>query len=162
MNVFYSRAASFLAALLFFQITFSQTDCGFDERHRAMISSDSSYRNSVKSLNSRLQQLNQHRMLAPNSPLAVVYRIPVVVHVIHNGEAVGVGANISDAQIQSAITSMSQFYRGTLGSSPDSEIEFQLATLDPSCSPTSGIIRVNGSSVTGYSTSGLITGGGGE
>ena len=29
------------------------------------------------------------------------YRIPVVVHVIHNGEPVGTGTNISDAQIQS-------------------------------------------------------------
>ncbi len=29
------------------------------------------------------------------------YRIPVVIHVIHNGEPVGTGTNISDAQIQS-------------------------------------------------------------
>lgn len=29
------------------------------------------------------------------------YRIPVVIHVVHNGEAVGTGTNISDAQIQS-------------------------------------------------------------
>src|SRR5690606_36658564 len=31
------------------------------------------------------------------------YQIPVVIHVIHNGEPVGVGANISNAQILSQI-----------------------------------------------------------
>src|SRR5688572_26019970 len=30
-------------------------------------------------------------------------RIPVVIHVVHNGEAVGVGTNISEAQILSQI-----------------------------------------------------------
>src|SRR5690606_40649970 len=32
-----------------------------------------------------------------------VYQIPVVVHVIHNGESVGTGTNISQAAIQSQI-----------------------------------------------------------
>ncbi|MDW8296572.1 MAG: hypothetical protein RMJ97_06770, partial [Raineya sp.] len=32
-----------------------------------------------------------------------VYYIPVVVHVIHNGEAIGTGSNISDAQVQDQI-----------------------------------------------------------
>jgi hypothetical protein len=31
------------------------------------------------------------------------FRIPVVVHVVHNGEAIGSGSNISDAQIASQI-----------------------------------------------------------
>ena len=34
---------------------------------------------------------------------AEVLTIPIVVHVIHNGEAVGEGSNISEAQIQSQI-----------------------------------------------------------
>src|SRR6187551_2961633 len=36
------------------------------------------------------------------------YIIPVVVHVIHNGETVGTGLNISDAQINSQITVLNQ------------------------------------------------------
>lgn len=32
-----------------------------------------------------------------------VYQIPVVVHVIHNGEAIGTGTNVSYAAIQSQI-----------------------------------------------------------
>ena len=40
-----------------------------------------------------------------------VYTIPVVVHVIHKGEAVGTGTNISDAQINSAITNLTDTYR---------------------------------------------------
>lgn len=41
---------------------------------------------------------------------STVVTIPVVVHVIHNGEAIGVGRNISVAQIQSQITQF-LFYR---------------------------------------------------
>lgn len=162
MNRFYLRNVLTLLCLIPVYCSYGQTDCGFDEIHKSLISTDSSYNKSITALSNRLKQLNEQRLLAPNSPLAIVYRIPVVVHVVHRGEAVGAGSNISDAQIQSAITSLSQFYRGTLGSSPDAEIEFRLASLDPSCGPTNGIIRVNGNGVTSYSTDGLITGGAGN
>jgi hypothetical protein len=66
-----------------------------------------------------------------------------VVHVLHLGESVGSGTNISDAQIQSAIDNMTDRYRGTVGSSVDVEIEFQLAVRGPNCTSTTGINRVN-------------------
>ncbi len=57
-----------------------------------------------------------------------VYTIPVVVHVLHLGEAVGSGTNISDAQIQSSIDNLNYFYRGQSPNSPiDFEVEFALA-----------------------------------
>ena len=40
-----------------------------------------------------------------------IFEIPVVVHVIHNGEAVGAGVNISDAQILSQISVLNEDYR---------------------------------------------------
>ncbi len=157
--------ASFLLLLCsifsYFSAT-SQTECGFDERHKALAGKDTAFKRSVEAMNRRMEQLNELRGLTANIPLAVVYRIPVVVHVIHRGENIGVGSNISDAQIQSAITSMSQFYRGTLGSSPDTEIEFELANLDPQCQYTSGIVRVDGSSISAYDTAGLVLGGAGN
>lgn len=65
--------------------------------------------------------------------------IPVIVHVIHNGDAVGVNENISQAQINSQITALNNDYgkiSGTLGDnslsfSSDSKIRFALALYDP-------------------------------
>ncbi len=85
----------------------------------------------------------------------VVYRIPVVVHVVHNGEAIGTGTNISVAQITSQISVLNKDYRlkntDSLAAShafhptvADCEIEFCLATLDPLGNLTSGIDRYNG------------------
>lgn len=77
-------------------------------------------------------------------------RIPVVVHVLHNGEAHA--SNISDAQIQSQIDAMNQYFRATNadisgvpaawnGLIRDSRIEFQLARRTPTCEATNGITR---------------------
>ncbi len=86
--------------------------------------------------------------------------IPVVVHVVHLGEAEGVANNISDAQIFSAIQQLNDRFRKTPGThgdadGVDTEIEFCLASIDPDGNPTDGIVRVDGSSVTGYSTGGV-------
>jgi hypothetical protein len=76
--------------------------------------------------------------------------IPVVVHVIHNGDAYGSGENIRDEQVISQITVLNEDFRrqaGTPGfnNSPvgaDVEIEFCLAKRDPNGLPTNGIDRV--------------------
>ncbi|MFT6209419.1 MAG: hypothetical protein ACJATE_000009 [Bacteroidia bacterium] len=91
-----------------------------------------------------------------------VYTIPVVFHVIHKGEAVGSVTNISTAQLESAIDALNRDFRRTnddngiaLGNGPDTEIQFCLAGVDPNGNPHSGINRVNGSGVSGYSASGI-------
>ncbi|HYC83586.1 MAG TPA: M43 family zinc metalloprotease [Chryseosolibacter sp.] len=84
------------------------------------------------------------------------YKIPVVVHVIHNGEPVGVGTNISDAQVHSQIKVLNQDFRRE---NPDAsntdplfvpvagsmDIEFVLAKRTPEGGATTGIVRVQGS-----------------
>lgn len=80
----------------------------------------------------------------------IIY-IPVVVHVIHNGDAYGVNENITDEQVESQITVMTQDYRRMLGTpgyntnpvGADIQIEFVLAKVDPNGNPTNGINRVN-------------------
>ncbi|AFC25887.1 M43 family zinc metalloprotease [Saprospira grandis] len=79
---------------------------------------------------------------------SVVYRIPVVVHVLHNGDPVGTDENISDAQILSQIQVMNEDFRklaGTPGdgSGVDVEIEFCMAQYDETNGPSTGINRVN-------------------
>jgi len=87
---------------------------------------------------------------------AGVYTIPVVVHIIHKGEAIGSGLNISDAQIFSQIKALNRDFNRTnvdSTSTPDEfrelagrmSIHFVLASQDPDGNATSGIIRVNGS-----------------
>ena len=80
----------------------------------------------------------------------IIY-IPVVVHVIHNGDAYGTNENISDEQVQSQITVMNQDYRRMAGTpgfnvnavGADVQVEFVLAKVDPNGNPTNGINRVN-------------------
>ncbi|RYY12926.1 MAG: zinc metalloprotease, partial [Cytophagaceae bacterium] len=42
---------------------------------------------------------------------ATTYTLPIIVHVIHNGEAVGTGVNLSRAQVQSQIDVLNEDYR---------------------------------------------------
>ena len=83
--------------------------------------------------------------------VADIIRVPVVVHVIHNQiNGLFTGSNISDEQIYSQIKVLNEDYRkkeGTPGFNvnplgADVEIEFFLASIDPSGIPTSGIKRV--------------------
>ncbi len=91
------------------------------------------------------------QMDAGNFRMPAVITIPTVVHVIHDGDAVGQNENISDAQILSQIEVLNQDFRrmaGTRGfnSNPvgaDVEIEFCLAKIDPNGNPTDGINRVD-------------------
>lgn len=84
-----------------------------------------------------------------------LYQVPVVVHVIHNGEAIGVGANISDEQIVSQIKVLNKDFKrlnADSTSTPDEfksvagkfNIEFVLAKQSPDGITTTGINRVKG------------------
>ena len=84
-----------------------------------------------------------------------VYQIPVVVHVIHNGEAIGTGTNISLAAIQSQIDVLNEDFRRIVGTNgyntnpvgADTEIEFCLSKRRPDGSAfpggEDGINRIN-------------------
>lgn len=86
-----------------------------------------------------------------------IYNIPVVIHIIHNGDEVGTGENITDAQAISQITVMNNDFRkligtpggaNTTGLAVDCEINFVLAKQDPNGNPTTGVVRHN---ITPYS-----------
>jgi PKD repeat protein len=85
----------------------------------------------------------------------VVLNIPIIVHVVHNGEAVGTGTNISQAQVQAQIEVLNEDFRRTPGtpgfnSNPvgaDIELEFCLSPVDQNGNVMAepGIHRYNGS-----------------
>jgi Pregnancy-associated plasma protein-A/Secretion system C-terminal sorting domain len=85
-----------------------------------------------------------------------IITIPVVVHVLHDGENIGVGRNLSAAQIQSQIDVLNEDFRrlnpnrvntpaGFLPVAADYGIEFRLACTDPNGLSTDGIIRKHSS-----------------
>ncbi len=88
----------------------------------------------------------------PEPGVEVVY-LPVVVHVIHNGETVGEGPNLSTERIIRQIEILNEDFRrkqGTKGynnhpSGGDSKIEFVLAKQNPGGELTDGINRINAS-----------------
>lgn len=99
-------------------------------------------------------QLNQ-RPLRTAEEASEVYTIPVVVHIIHNGEPVGTGTNLSEAQILSQITVLNNDFRRLnedavktpsdfLGVAGSLSVEFVLARRDPEGLASSGIVRTNG------------------
>ncbi|MEM6343955.1 MAG: M43 family zinc metalloprotease [Bacteroidota bacterium] len=82
-----------------------------------------------------------------------VITIPVIVHIVHDNESVGIGRNISQAQVQSQIDVLNEDFRRELGTAgynnhpagADVEIEFCLATVDTNGNvlPEPGIDRIN-------------------
>lgn len=88
------------------------------------------------------------------APAAPIITIPVIVHVVHNGEAVGAGRNLSLAQVKAQLETLNEDFRrkpGTPGfnSNPvgaDIEIEFCAAIVNPQGQPMAepGIDRING------------------
>ncbi|KQT15328.1 hypothetical protein ASG31_15485 [Chryseobacterium sp. Leaf404] len=88
---------------------------------------------------------------ANKSQSGSIITIPVVVHVIHSGQNVGVAPNITDNQVISQITVMNNDFRRMLNTpgyntnavGADTQIQFALAKVDPNGNPTNGINRVN-------------------
>lgn len=84
--------------------------------------------------------------------------IPVVIHVVYNGE----GQNISDAQILSQLETLNQDFRRTNSDADnawtqaaDTEIEFCLASIDPQGNATTGIVRTP-TTVSGFGTNNTV------
>lgn len=88
------------------------------------------------------------RLINPNG----IITIPVVVHVLHRGEAIGTGRNISLAQIQSQIDVLNEDYRrlnadrtntpaAFTSVASDYGFEFRLACQDPNGNSTNGVLR---------------------
>ena len=136
-----------------------QEQCSSAIIHQRLMATNPAYAQRMQ-LNEQLLQ----QAIAARGPINTVqtvpYIIPVVVHVIHLGEPVGTGTNISDAQILSAIQSLNYAYRkapGTHfdGSGVDANIEFCLVQKDTAGNPTTGINRIDGTGIANYENVGI-------
>ncbi|WP_159022311.1 T9SS type A sorting domain-containing protein [Formosa sp. L2A11] len=97
----------------------------------------------------KVEEIKSERLA--NKTVNSIITIPVVVHVIHNGDDYGVDENITDSQVQSQLTVMTEDFRRMAGTpgyndnavGADLEIEFVLAQQTPEGCPTNGINRVD-------------------
>jgi len=131
-----------------------QERCLTDILNDALIESDSSYR--LKRFIDDNKEPNVPNQGSFSNYIAEeVFTIPVVVHVVHLGESVGVGTNISQAQIESAINDMNNKF-GSSNTGVNTNIQYCLAKRTPSGDATNGINRIDGSNVTNYNSHGII------
>jgi hypothetical protein len=156
---------------LFFYISFSQAICGFDEVQGRKMRQDPIYRQKILNYESNLRKYILQHPLQPISktqtnsirPIPKTlsgppYVIPVVVHVVTTGAAVGSIYNPTDAQVQGAIAYLNAVYNGTYPGTQGAgnlQIQFVLAQRDPNCNPTNGIDHIDGSAIAGYSSEGV-------
>lgn len=144
----------FLSTVLFFTNSNAQRTCGASHAHDEMIENHPELAKQLllqeKELQKRIAQ-NRNR-----KNVEEVYTVPIVIHVIHIGEAEGQGNNISDAQIQSGLTAINEAFRNGHGQSIDTKIQFELASIDTNGNATSGITRFDASGVPGYATDGVF------
>lgn len=89
-----------------------------------------------------------------------VYEIPVVVHVVGDGSAVGTVNNKSDADIIAWVNYTNGVFSGSTtsgmsGTSAVLPVKFVFAKVDPSCNTTNGINRINASHLPKYVSGGV-------
>ncbi|MFL5752862.1 MAG: M43 family zinc metalloprotease [Bacteroidia bacterium] len=130
--------------------------CGFDAVHHNLMATDHAYRKNTEDFNAAWETAK----LSGPTVQTTLYRIPVVVHVMYKGEAVGSGSNISEASINQGIRQLNERYRKVTGSLGDGNgvdmgIEFALAVRDPNGNCTNGIVRYDMSSHSDYMNYGV-------
>lgn len=139
------RSAWFLILVLISQSLFSQDRCGTI----APTTGEFEIWVQQKILQKQLERQQEGTVRPP------VYEIPVVVHVLHKGEPLGTGVNLSYERIKGQIDSLNADFRRMnadaintptefLSVAADTEIQFVLARQDPSGNPTNGIVRKKG------------------
>ncbi len=138
---------------LVFLSTFAQQDVRCNTMHADSVLRAKHSLESLVDFENWLQaKMALYKASHQNGSRAVI-TIPIIFHVIHNGDAVGVSENISQAQVNSQIASLNEDFRkaaGTLGfnthpAGADCEIEFCPAVVDPNGNilPEPGIDRQN-------------------
>ncbi|MBK7149123.1 MAG: T9SS type A sorting domain-containing protein [Bacteroidetes bacterium] len=127
--------------------------CGTMHRTNQLIEQDLNYATQFEDFKNHLRDLADAYAVSNREVQAnpIIY-IPVVFHIVHNGDAIGTGENISDEQVISQLPALDRDFNGL---DPDQVnvpqpfqalvgnvgFKFCLAKFDPDGNPTTGIIR---------------------
>ncbi len=155
-----------LLSFLTTSMLFGQNDpCGTDILHNQKLQDDPEYKEAFLARQKRIKNYikkiksdtKKNYQRAANEEV-----IPVVFHVIHLGESIGSGSNISDAEIMESFDQLNEDFANLQGDGVDMSIQFCLAERDPEGMSTNGIIRVDGSVNSSYASMGISSGSGGN
>jgi len=119
-----------------------------------MISTDDQFRNQFNMMEESIQQYLRNSGSSIDGRRSS-YTIPTVVHVVHLGESVGSGSNVSDSAIVEYIEVTNQQLANYNGFGADTDIQLCLAKVDPNGNSTTGINRVSGADIPFYSEYGI-------
>jgi hypothetical protein len=147
MRLFTTILLSFL-----FLAAYGQHDhrnCGTMEALEQQLQQDPEMRNRMEAIERHTERYIQ----GEGVQFRAVITIPVVFHIVHNGDALGTNENISDALIMAQLSQLNQDFRKLnsdaslipslfQGVAADTEIEFCLAQRKPDGTATNGINRV--------------------
>jgi hypothetical protein len=150
-----SRTVIFLFVISIFSLN-AQTLCGYDDLITSNNAEDTNKTNDFE------KKIKERINLLKTSD-TVVDTFDLVFHVVHRGEPLGVGVNITDEQIESAVLSLNRDFgawpiHDSIAIAPNgvnSQIYFRLACVDPNGNFTNGINRVNGNVVPSYAQEGF-------
>jgi Pregnancy-associated plasma protein-A/Secretion system C-terminal sorting domain len=128
----------------------AQVKCYAHEHMVKQLANDPSFVANQAKLEAEAQKAD----LIGDKKTRVLVTIPVVVHILHNGQAVGNGPNLSVAQIESQIEALNEDFRKKNSDSlvsghpfksvsADVDIEFCLANATPNGATSTGILRYN-------------------
>lgn len=147
-----------MAAFSLFVAAHAQSEpCGFDARHRQLMANNSAYAAKTHDFDAKSDRPRNFRTLTPPAQGNI---IPVVVHIMHKGEPVGTGTNVSDDQVHATIKRLNEAFRKVPGSAGSGDgvdvgIEFALAVRDPNGQCTNGIVRTSMTNNAEYMANGV-------
>ena len=130
--------------------------CGTDSLHDEKMKSDPDYKKRHEEMLESIGTAASSQRRLPNG----VLQVPVVVHVMHKGETIGTGTNISDEEVKLGLKYLNNYWRSISdtygdGDGVDMKIEFVLAIQDPNGNMTNGIDRVDLSTDDAYVNNGV-------
>ena len=130
--------------------------CGTDSIHDEKMKSDADYKKRHEEMLESIGMAASGQNRLSNG----VLQVPVVVHVMHKGEALGTGTNISDNDVKLGLKYLNNYWRSISntygdGEGVDMNIEFVLAIQDPNGNMTDGIDRVDLSADDAYVNNGV-------
>lgn len=135
-------------------------ECGTDELMRKHYERYPEQKAQDDAFNLELSRLIKSGKFSSTLKKNQVYEIPVVVHVVGDGSAVGTVNNKSDADIIAWVNYTNGVFSGSSssgmsGTSSVLPVKFVFAKVDPSCTPTNGINRINASHLPKYVSGGV-------
>ncbi|WP_345991881.1 GEVED domain-containing protein [Chryseobacterium sp. Chry.R1] len=135
-------------------------ECGTDELMRKHYERHPEEKARDDAFNLELSKLIKSGKLASTLNKNQVYEIPVVVHVVGDGSAVGTVNNKSDADIIAWVNYTNGVFSGSSSSGMSSSsailpVKFVFAKISPTCTATNGINRINASHLPKYVSGGV-------